>query len=446
LLSSTANDKLVQFSVTVASVTLADKAGNSFTLFTNSNATNAATFAPAEFIHLNGASEPLVNVPVPQGIYPSATVTVGSCSFTDVLVDSAGSVTESTYAQGLCAQGTGKTTVNLPSPITISGTTMALSLNLQMPESYTLSGTGVAPPASYTISPVFTLSAIPISSQPTNEQNGKIAGLDAQITSISAPADSFVAQTPDGVSLNVKSSSSTTYQGIAGFSSLSTGMLLNMDVVIQADASLLATRIEVDDPSAPMVIIGAQLLPASQPGEFVTLPVEREGCSITGTPFCGSIFQYDSNTVFSVSQQFSNLQSLPFTATFNATTMFLGQNVSIFSTGVFNAQSAEPASTITLMPQTINGTVTAVSSEAGFSVYTVAIAPYNLVPTLQATAGSITRLNSPTTVIVYVDTSAQLLNSSPLSSGSVLRFRGLLFNDNGTLRMDCNQVLDGVPE
>jgi hypothetical protein len=30
--------------------------------------------------------------------------------------------------------------------------------------------------------------------------------------------------------------------------------------------------------------------------------------------------------------------------------------------------------------------------------------------------------------------------------GDVLRFNGLVFNDNGTLRMDCAQVNDGVPE
>jgi hypothetical protein len=30
--------------------------------------------------------------------------------------------------------------------------------------------------------------------------------------------------------------------------------------------------------------------------------------------------------------------------------------------------------------------------------------------------------------------------------GSVVRFNGLLFNDNGTLRMDVAQVNDGVPQ
>jgi hypothetical protein len=30
--------------------------------------------------------------------------------------------------------------------------------------------------------------------------------------------------------------------------------------------------------------------------------------------------------------------------------------------------------------------------------------------------------------------------------GSVVRFYGLVFNDNGMLRMDCAQVNDGVAE
>jgi hypothetical protein len=47
---------------------------------------------------------------------------------------------------------------------------------------------------------------------------------------------------------------------------------------------------------------------------------------------------------------------------------------------------------------------------------------------------------------VYVDNNTQQLNSQPLAPGSTLRFYGLVFNDNGTLRMDYPQVNDGVPE
>jgi hypothetical protein len=47
-------------------------------------------------------------------------------------------------------------------------------------------------------------------------------------------------------------------------------------------------------------------------------------------------------------------------------------------------------------------------------------------------------------VEVYVDGNTQQLNTQALAPGSTLRFYGLVFNDNGTLRMDCAQVSDGV--
>jgi len=39
-----------------------------------------------------------------------------------------------------------------------------------------------------------------------------------------------------------------------------------------------------------------------------------------------------------------------------------------------------------------------------------------------------------------------MLASAPVAPGGVFRFRGLLFDDNGTLRMDCSQINDGVAE
>jgi hypothetical protein len=98
------------------------------------------------------------------------------------------------------------------------------------------------------------------------------------------------------------------------------------------------------------------------------------------------------------------------------------------------------------MPQTIDGTVSSISNSGHFLIYTVALATYDLFPTLVGQTGLSYTLTNPGLVTVYVDSSAQLLNSSPITLGSVLRFHGLMFNDKGTLRMDCNQIKDGVPE
>jgi hypothetical protein len=99
------------------------------------------------------------------------------------------------------------------------------------------------------------------------------------------------------------------------------------------------------------------------------------------------------------------------------------------------------------MPQTINGTITAVSTSGGFDAYTMLLAPNDLIPTLAVQPGQTTLLASPSTVVVYVDSNTQMQNSTmPLQAGNMMRFYGLLFNDHGTLKMDCAQVNDGVAE
>jgi hypothetical protein len=101
---------------------------------------------------------------------------------------------------------------------------------------------------------------------------------------------------------------------------------------------------------------------------------------------------------------------------------------------------------MTLLPQTINGTVSGVSSSGSFTTYTVTLAPYDLFTFLPVQPGQATVLTNPGTIVVYVDSNTQLLNSDSLAVGSLLRFNGLVFNDNGILRMDCDQINDGVAE
>jgi hypothetical protein len=98
------------------------------------------------------------------------------------------------------------------------------------------------------------------------------------------------------------------------------------------------------------------------------------------------------------------------------------------------------------VPQTINGTVTAVGSEGSFTTYTVSLAAYDLIPALAVQPGQTTATTNPSTVVVYVDSNTQQLNTKQPTVGDVFRFNGLIFNDSGTLRLDCAQVNDGVPE
>ena len=385
-----------------------------------------------DFTGLNGAFSPVSTASVPQGTYTSATVTTGACWFTTITIPG-GSLTTSTDEEGTCAQGTGKTTVNLPAPITVSGSLMALSFNLQIPLSYTVTATNV-----YTISPVFTLTTAPISSRMT--------GILARIGSVNAAGNSFVANTPDGFSLTLASDASTQFQGVAGLASLTPGMLFDLDAAIQSDGSLLATRIEVSNAAAITADILLPDFPSVPDGNFGGEPRNCFPDPIEGLA-CESVYFFDSSTRFHVSGQFSNLQSLPFAANFSSSTIVLGQNVLATSTGGRAAQGELIVNDFTLEPQTLNGTVTAVSNAGAFSVYTVALAPYDLFPVMQQLAqGPFATIASPDTVVVYADGNTQFLQSGQVATGSLLRFRGLVFDDAGTLRMDCAQILDGVAE
>jgi hypothetical protein len=98
------------------------------------------------------------------------------------------------------------------------------------------------------------------------------------------------------------------------------------------------------------------------------------------------------------------------------------------------------------MPQTINGTVFGASSSGAFQVYSVSLASYDLPTILVTQSGQSYTLNNPSTVEVYIDSNTELLNKQPLAVGGLFRFNGLLFNDAGTMRMDCAEVNDGVAE
>jgi hypothetical protein len=151
------------------------------------------------------------------------------------------------------------------------------------------------------------------------------------------------------------------------------------------------------------------------------------------------------DAVFNISSQLTNLQNLPFIPSFTAANMVAGQNVGVTSpTLSIVGEIYTPANTITLTPQTINGTVVATQPSGSFVDYTVSLASYDLFPALAVQQGQTTLLNNPSQIEVYVDSSTQTLNTQALAPGSTLRFFGLVFNDNATLRMDCAQVNDGV--
>jgi hypothetical protein len=442
VLSSTANDQVMNFNLQLQSLTLISQSGKTITLLSSQE--------PAEFMHLNGRIEPLTTISIPQDIYTSATATLENAHFICVSQDPSGGLHFFDYSG--VDQGP---VVNLASPITVTGDTMALSLDLLVSSSAIVPSCYSNPPFSgYSLSPTFSLAPLALSSSPTNAKNGMVSGLEATITSVNTSGSSLTLMIP-AVSygtrtVTARAGSATVFQGVGGFSALAPGMFLNLDGALQSDGSLLASRIEVQDPSAVNVSSGPVLFVDTLVPTFTLYGRTELGTLLTDiTGVTGGYAEYPyfsfSNAAFQISGQFANLQSLPFVPSFNASNMVPGQNVNIASQSFsFVAPAYTLADTITLAPQTINGTVTASQQIGSFTDYTVSLASYDLFPTLAVQQGQTTLLNNPGQVEVYVDSNTQTLNTQALATGSTLRFYGLVFNDNGTLRMDCSQVNDGV--
>ena len=303
------------------------------------------------------------------------------------------------------------------------------------------------------MTPTFNLASLALSTSPTNSGNGKVSGLVAEVASVGTTPSSFtftIAGGPFGTrTLSASSNTQTVFQGISDASALSPGMFLNVDGAIQSDGSLLATRIALEDSSAindssgPLMSVD-NIVPVltfygrTELGALQT--INGQGGYYFDTPY----FDF-SNAAFNISGQLTNVQNLPFVPSFTASNMVAGQNVDITSQDFSLTRGTYTvADTMTLVPQTINATVVSSQQAGNFTDYTVSLASYDLFPTLAVQQGQTTLLNNPSQVEVYVDSNTQKLNTQALAPGSTLRFYGLVFNDNGTLRMDCAQVNDGV--
>jgi uncharacterized protein DUF5666 len=442
LASSTANDQLSELTLNIAGITLTNEEGKTVTLLT----------APhyIEFMHLNGGVEPITTVSIPQDVYTSVTVSanygVPLCDTYDASDGDSG-----TYSVQVATAT--DVTANLSAPITVTGTSMGLELNLQVSKStnYTSCAGIVYGAIPFSFTPTFNVTPVTFAALPTNSTNGMATGLRGMIGTVSATGPSFSVAGDFGAGRGapiwqVSTDSSTVFQGITGSSQLAAGMPVDMDAAIQADGTLLATRVAVYDttPSNLSFSIGPQAYVTASAPLMNPLAVEGQGPDYIGSNGGESDYDFGS-AVFETSGQMANVGTLPFSANFNAANMVPGQSIFVTTHSTINSQPWQ-AATVTLLPQTINGTVSAVSGSGSFTTYTIDLAAYDLFPVLAVLPGQATLLTTPNTVVVYVDSNTRMLNTAPLAVGSPLRFNGLVFNDGGTLRMDCAQINNGVAE
>jgi hypothetical protein len=442
-LSSTANDEFIYFGMEIKQISLTNKAGVTTTIF--------STPTDVDFIPANGNAAPFATVTVPQDVYTSAAVAVSGPAFSNVSMTPQGGIDFNTDAYGYTPT---PPVVNLAGPITVEGTSMGLILNLLAAQSG--SYTGLEPnQTAYTINPTFDLTPFTIPAEAATPLNGKCIGLAGEVTAVDSAANTMTVTLPGNPatgnpSLNVALDANTEYQGIASASGLTAGTLIDMDIALQPDASYAATRVEVPDATATNVATGQLAFIDPSYNVLSTAVSQQVGSILSVYPIgMGYEYAYEGGVKYQTSARFPNLSSLPFTAKFSSATVAAGQMVSIGSTSISDTGGTWTLPTsVTLVPQTIDAAVKAESTSGDYTIYTVELAPYDLIAQMNSPAGPAvsTILPNATTVYVYTDASTSLLNSASLGVGSTFRFNGLLFNDAGTLRMVAGQVNDGVAQ
>jgi hypothetical protein len=435
VLGSTGNDRLAEYDVSIAGITLTSRSGKTVTLLASTQQT--------EFVHVNGAVQPLLTATVPQDVYVAAAVSISDTALTCLSLNSLGGVDDSVFADN----GTPPVTnVMLPQTITITGMSLALELEMQVSQSATFSSCAGGSGATFEFTPTFVLSAFDLPTAATSA-SPVLGTLDGQVTAVDVAGArmqlTLAPQSPATTPLTIETSAGTVNQGFAGIGALAVGQFVQVDGSLQADGSVLASRIALADPVAVDVQEGPIILIPSSVPYLQMYPLMEQG---PDQRIDTEILDF-ANASFHIGGAFSNLASLPFIATFTAATMVAGQNVYI-TTPVFNYEAPPDytgvATTITLEPQTLNGTVVATGTSGSFAVYTVQLAAYDLFPALAEQPGQTTLLANPSFVQVYVDATTQHAGTTPAANGALLRFYGLVFIDGGTLRMDCGRIDDGV--
>jgi hypothetical protein len=207
---------------------------------------------------------------------------------------------------------------------------------------------------------------------------------------------------------------------------------------LQADGSMSATLVQTEGSNLQYAMSGQIIDYASPQQELESTGREQQGPDLpNGTGFYYNNLDLSSSTQFEIAWPSGMAAAgLPFTPNFSAASLVPGQNVATPANSLQTSGNIIPVTnTITLEPQTIDATVNSVSTANGQTSYQVTLFANDFIALFGAT----------NRVVVHVTAQTHTITSLPLASGSVGRFRGLLFNDGGTLRMVATEVEDGVP-
>ncbi|HEU5453890.1 MAG TPA: DUF5666 domain-containing protein [Terriglobales bacterium] len=406
-------DSVLVFELNIASASLQPQNGNPVSVLS----------APAEIelAHLSGTLEPLALANVAPGTYTGASIAVSNAEVTYIPAGSSTPVSKQ-VALNQTVNLTFNPVLNVGSGSSVINLDMNLAQSLTFDSSGNLTG----------VSPVFTASTVSVPAggeQGEDEEHGQLEDSVGQVTATTAAAGTALASftiTPamNGQPLTFQVNSSTHFEdGLAQFSDLKANMMVKVDAVTQSDGSLLATKVELVEASDGMEAEGVVTQTTGNPATSFQLVVQDGSgsgmaSSTLGTTVTVNVGSAAFRTPLSNSDDSNLLSGLPFTPTFDATTVAKGQSVEADAMGPMASAGTLNASRIQLRRQALSGTVgaAATGSNATFSL-------------LLDADSAFVKLTGVTSINVYQVSKTVLKGVSSVAPGSQVKVRGLLFFD-----------------
>ena len=414
-------DWIMAFGMTVNSITLTGANGNTVNM--------VPTASPMEMMQLMATVQPISAVTVPQGTYTQAMVT-----FSAVTMGYMDPVSH-TYKQKTMA-GPFTATVPFSPTMTVGISPMALNFDMNMGSSVAIDASGTV-----TLTPTMTASMGAAAGTGTNPWQGTMQHRIGSVSSVSG--SQFAMGSMMGMqqaTFMTNANTQFTGTGFTGMGSMTTGMMVGVDAVMQPDGTYLAQRVESMGTGASGMMGGGIVtsITGNPPTQITIGTMSGQGGGMMASSIAGTLtVAIPAATPYSIDSDGVDLTGLAFTPAFGPTSLTKGQRVDVVSGsgmmggGMMGGSGSLSASQVRLEQQGLHGTVSNYTANGSKATFTLTL----------PTDSAFTTLTGTTTVQVYQQTGTQLRGLTAIANTNDVVVRGLLFNDAGTYRLVASCIV-----
>lgn len=421
------SDRLVAVSMSIDSMTLTGSGGG--------NVTVVSTSTPVEMMHLMGTVEPISLMAVPQQSYSGMTASISSVvvMYMDPV---SGQLVQKAISGGTTAA------VSFNPAMTVGTSPMVLNFDMNMASSVSIDNSG-----NVTMTPTMTASMNSCcSGNPRDPEDGRMQHMTGTVASFSG--NSFMlSMIQSSQNVQIVTGSNTQFEGMGGMGGMANGMIIMVDCALQADGTLMAQKVQ-----SVMGMSGSSMggglitdLTGSPVTQLTIAMMDGAGSGMMGSNLAGTITVNVSPTAtFSIDSDGMDMSNLPFTPSFDGSSVIKGQRVAAVSSsgmmpgggmGGMMGGGTINASEIDLEQQGLSGTVLGASGAAAPTTFTLML----------ASDSAFTTMTGATAVTVFQQAGAEMRGMSALSNGSTVHVRGLLFFDAGMYKMVAARIVAAQP-